>query len=482
MNRIRTSAALLLLTVALTACQQSADTKETSDTQIDSIAETTTSEVESTEVLDSFPDADYTGMTYTVMSRPVNKADINQIAPETLNGEIINDAIFHRNEKILDKYGVTVEWLERDEESYVLNFTNAVMAEDDSFQFAAVHVIQAGTLASQGLLLDMNELPHIDMTQPWWNQNARESLTGNGKTYIGQNDIPTYMVICSNHIMYYNKDIAEEYGIPDINQLVRDGDWTMDKLYELSGLVSDDLDGNSIMDENDLWGLITTTGSTSIFLPSCDQAIMENDENGIPQLVLNTPKTADIVERVYKLCVESGQTLMSDISHEVEYCELFCEGHCLFYNGYVADMNMMRDMDDQFGLIPPPKYDENQEEYYTLIQGSSDLVAIPRSLPEKKYEFVGLITEALAAVSYYDVRPAIYEGAIKNKYMRDVDSEEMLDMITHNIVVDFGFVNNGGFAFPIWNLMDEKSSDFASYYAAREASVISYNEKLLEQY
>mgnify|MGYP004580511031 FL=1 len=41
-------------------------------------------------------------------------------------------------------------------------------------------------------------------------------------------------------------------------------------------------------------------------------------------------------------------------------------------------------------------------------------------------------------------------------------------------------VNNVGFAFPIWNILEEKSSNFASWYAARESNAIAENEKLIK--
>ena len=476
MKHARISSLLLTLALILASCGSTEGGAVTTDDD----SSTTTAE-ETTSVIESFEKRDFSGMTYTIMSRPVTKADVDQIAPETMNGEVVNDAVYKRNLAVSDYYGAKIEWLSCEYDDYVGRFANAVLAGDDEFQFAAVHVIQSGALASRGVLADFNTIPYIDMTNPWWNQTARESLTVKGKTFIAQNDIPTYMVICSNHVMYFNKTIAEKYQTPDIYSLIREGKWTLDKLAELAKPVTSDLNGDDKMDENDLWGFITTTGSTSIFLPSCNQPIMKNNEDGIPTLALNTPKMVTIIEKLYKLCIESGDTLFDKIDKELEFCELFAEGHSLFYNGYIADMNMMRDMKDEYGLIPAPKFDEAQENYYTLIQGSSDLVVIPASLPEEKYEFVGLMTEALAALSYTDVRPAIYEDALKGKYMRDTDSQEMLDLITRNIVIDFGMVNDVGYAFPIWNVLEARSADFASWYAAREAYAISENEKIIKQ-
>ena len=129
------------------------------------------------------------------------------------------------------------------------------------------------------------------------------------------------MVICSNHVMYFNKTIAEKYQIPDIYALIREGKWTLDKLAEFAMPVTSDLNGDNIMDENDLWGFITTSGSTSVFLPSCDQPIMKTGDDGIPTLALNTPKMVTIIEKLYKLCIESGDTLFAGIDKELDFLQ-----------------------------------------------------------------------------------------------------------------------------------------------------------------
>lgn len=162
---------------------------------------------------------------------------------------------------------------------------------------------------------------------------------------------------------------------------------------------------------------------------------------------------------------------MKPIAEEDNLCLLFRDGKSLFYNGFIGNCTTLRDMEEEYGVIPLPKFDEEQEQYYTQIQGNSDLVGVPVSVPEEDYEFVGTIIEALSAESYRTVRPAIYEAALKTKFLRDTDSEEMLDLVTKNIRIDFGFVyhNWKGYAFTVWDLMESESRDFVSYYNKKEA-------------
>lgn len=98
-------------------------------------------------------------------------------------------------------------------------------------------------------------------------------------------------------------------------------------------------------------------------------------------------------------------------------------------------LNSLRDMKADFGLIPVPKYDEEQSEYYgRLIDG---WISVPLHCCENP-ERTSVIMEALAVESKNYVIPAVYEDAIKNKYLRDEESIRMLDMVLKNRVIDLG--------------------------------------------
>ena len=104
------------------------------------------------------------------------------------------------------------------------------------------------------LLANYYDMPVIDITKPWWNQLATESLTLNGRCYLQMNYIPFTGVMLS-HCLYFNKNLAEEYSISDLYSLVQNDEWTFDRFSELAKQVSQDLNGDGKYDENDLYGL-----------------------------------------------------------------------------------------------------------------------------------------------------------------------------------------------------------------------------------
>ena len=97
-------------------------------------------------------------------------------------------------------------------------------------------------------------------------------------------------------------------------------------------------------------------------------------------------------------------------------------------------------------------------------------------------EYVGIITEALAAESWKKVIPKIYDVALKVRGARDEQSLTVIDMIANSAILDFGFVfgEYSGMGFTLSNLMERKSNNFL-YYANNVSAWEKRLEKITEQ-
>ena len=129
-------------------------------------------------------------------------------------------------------------------------------------------------------------------------------------------------------------------------------------------------------------------------------------------------------------------------------------------------------MKDDYGILPYPKFDENQDKYYSNSMDNYSLLSVPKTVTD--LEFVGTITEALTRESHYSVVPAYYDVALTSKYARDEQSVAMLDIIMDGRQYDFSILHNGQIAdLPYFfrNLIAAKSTNVASKYAAIESQV-----------
>ena len=107
----------------------------------------------------------------------------------------------------------------------------------------------------------------------------------------------------------------------------------------------------------------------------------------------------------------------------------------------MTEIEGLRGMETDFGILPFPKYDENQANYLSLVNAYiGSALSVPATAnPEES----GAVLEAMAYESRYTLQPAYYDVMLKNKVSRDSDSEDMLKIIFGNMTYDIG----GIFAF-----------------------------------
>ena len=163
----------------------------------------------------------------------------------------------------------------------------------------------------------------------------------------------------------------------------------------------------------------------------------------------------------------------------------FLDGRALFFNGvFRHSYDFFTDFADDYGILPYPKWNEEQEQYYTMADGSAPLAAVPTTI--KDTEFVGIITEALAAESWKIVIPTVYDVALKVRGVRDEQSMHIVDIIANSAVFDFGFIyadaSTGDMGFALSTLMKFKNKDFASFYASNKNSWIAKLESVVNAF
>ena len=160
---------------------------------------------------------------------------------------------------------------------------------------------------------------------------------------------------------------------------------------------------------------------------------------------------------------------------------IFMENRALFRVAAPATIEGWRNMESDYGVLPMPKYDEAQREYY-CANSVNGVFGQGVPVTNDKLEMTGAFLEALAYESQKTVVPVYYETSLKIKLLRDEESIEMLDLMSRSRVFDLVYIYNWGNTGEIYsNLMIKKSRDFASEYAKKENSIIAAMEKSLSE-
>ena len=424
------------------------------------------------------PEVDFGGEEFTILCRESNSWGSweDEIHADEQETDVVNQAVYERNLAVSEALGVEIKvvaipghWTDAD--SFTNTFKNSILSGDGAFDIIAAQMAYMVNLANIDLYMNMYDVPYVkdDLDSAYFYQDLVDELTVNGKLnfLIGDYTI-TYMD--NVNVMYFNKQIAENENLEDIYQLVRDGEWTIDKCIELSKGVYHDLDGNGYKNENDLFGYITDYGNTADGLFSqFDIQQTKKDEDGNVVADMDVGKVVSVLETMIEFYktddVFTYASSSSQTPDELPFNTIFTEDRALFYPDVLATAKTYRGMETDFGIIPVPKW-EGQDQYYTQAQAGYSVVIIPIDAPD--LEKAGAVIDALFAKSEELVIPAYYDKALKGKFARDDESGEMIDIIRDGLCINFGFFYDvgGGNMFRI--LLEGENTNFASFYAAQK--------------
>lgn len=474
----------LLICASLTACGSGNANKQTeTEEKTQSVTEEVTEKVITAE--SRLGKRDYGGAVYTILGREYAKLGnlpSMEFAVEEENGDLVNDTVYQRNRAVEELLNVRIEAIQAPQWNSVSLLESSQMAGDGAYHLIYQHVSEMSTMVAKKLLSDFNTMPDIDITQPWWNQLATESLTVNGKCYLQMNYIPFTGVLLS-HCLYFNKAVASDYQIDDLYAFVKENKWDFETFAELVKRVSDDVDGNGIFDEKDQYGLLCSHGTSGgAFSIAMGTKALQIESDGSFELLIDTEKNQNILEKIVSLTSDQSVYMITDYAKENDLAKMFAEGKSLFYSGFLTDSyQFFRDMKDDFGLLPFPKYDTSDEHYITTVTGGTGLLGIPAYVVDR--DMTGAVTEALAIESLNDVYPAIYETVFETKLLRDEDSLEMFDLIMNGLEIDFGRTfKYADYADIMCNLVAAGKTTLSSSAAAQEKRARKHYEEIIELY
>ncbi len=347
------------------------------------------------------------------------------------NGDVINDAMVRRNRKIEEQYNIHFVYDLRDGwADWVQQLSQTVLAGDDSIDIAGGYGYRLANASLDGCYQNLNTISQIDFTKPWWPGSINEAGNLGGALYMALGNIDTTYYDVT-YAMYFNKVLAADFKLPDLYQIVRDGKWTIDKLDELSKNAAVDVNGDSVMNENDRFGCAFKTNmEIDAFLDSCAVKITDRDSDGMPVLLPLQQHYVDVQERVSRL---TGTDYVFYDQKNVD--QMFRNSQIMFTGDCLAVAQVNRDMKDDFGILPYPKWDEKQDSYRTYnALGDATSIVVPNTADP---DMAGCVIEALAYYGWRDILPEYYEKALKGKTARDDESADMLDIIFDNIHFDF---------------------------------------------
>ena len=438
------------------------------------------------------PERTFGGHTFTFLLKGENHNEWASldIAAEEETGDVINDAIFRRNTYVEEKYDVTIAWNLNSDPNAVLR--RSLRAGDTEFDLIMPDLPNAARLAAEGLLYDMKDMPYMDLSAKWWDQQAVKELSIGTKLYYCTGDL-SFTAIDTIWIMMFNKTLIQDFNLEDPYAVVKSGGWTYNKLEEMIRGVSQDLNGDGIVNEFDFAGFVTPSDRyVRAMILSGGESFTEKTADDHFAFKYPNEKFLEIYDRTMELMHNNPDVL--DINRITDQGSsyltnkyfiaktMFEENRVLFFSEVMQNVFRLRQSDADFGIIPLPKHSAEQEfvPHYVFVD-TTTVSAIPSNAPD--LERTGIILEALTAESTYTVMPAYYEVSLKTKLARDDQSGEMIDLIRASRTYDLATVYDfGGIYGAVSAAIINNNIGYLTAIERIEARMISGIERIIDQY
>ncbi len=442
-NRI-TLLALCAAMLTMAACGSSDDSKDTAKgTEASAVtADSTAADpAEARESLGLPADLSFGGEDFTFLGATADHGYYTtaDLWVEGENAEPLNDAIYKRNRVIEEMLGVKIRTIDVDSGESVSAITKAVEANDCIYDAVWARSNQLYGLSAKGYFLDFNAVPNLDLSRLWWDQNIQDTFSFYDKNFVMTGHISTGEDACTL-LVYFNKQLVDNYDLPSPYDMVRDGTWTIDRMQEMVRAVSVDVNGDGKMTEGDTYGLIGEYGLVNRLYMSLGGTYYERKADDTYELNVASEANMRVWDAVYNLLLDENTVSnvgkwknTGGLSTVFTYArQLFTEDHFLFHMSLPLVIGEFRNMESDFGIVPVPKLDESADRYYAALDENAPLMAITVNAPN--LEKTGAVLEAMAWESMYTVTPVYNETLLARKYTRDSESADMLDIIAESRV------------------------------------------------
>lgn len=394
------------------------------------------------------------------------------------NGSMVHDALFDRDALVEEIFGITLVYDDVYDSGMYNKIGNSIRSGEDQYSLVL------GTLSStalplfnNNLLYDLNQVQHIDLTQPWWNKNSIDNFQINDKIFMATGAI-TNRYVYAPYAMLFNQDLIAEASLENPYVLLENDEWTLEVFAEMIEDTYRDLNANDAIDLEDFYGLAPASDSETAYYFACGARLLSKNEDDEWEFTYMDDQNTAILDEVMSL-YDSDNVL--EFQQTYDSIEAFREGRAIFHSMALCDITMLNDMQDAYGIVPMPKYDEYQEALYSNANRYiSTMALLPSSIID--IDNVGLIVEGMAMTSQYTSLDKQYEQVLLNRQALDAQSKASLMAVVESTTYDLCYAfDMAGMPMSLRDII-KKGGNYASFYASVEGALEKALETFLEHF
>ena len=397
----------------------------------------------------------------------------------------VNAKVAERNDKVQNELGVTIELTETKGMQEAYSYLQPILASKTwaydvlaLYQYFDLGLALGDTVGSFYNYLNMPEGSYINLDAKYWNQALFNTLAYKNTAFFLTGDI-TQTTVSTMFVSYVNATMWDQYkdaiaklknnpeGYTSIYDVVKNGYWTMDLWCEICNLVYEDLTNNDKIDQEDKIGTILYVEDINcmiidMFAAGAGMTYSAFDSDGTPIVAINTPQNVAFLEKLYTLTCESKAArvplLYDDAGEWYGLMNVFALGNVFMILDTLGGAEeYLADMTDDYYIMPLPMFDHNQFDpsspslgYKTQLADAVSQFAICTAAGEDRIPMITATMELMGYYSHELVTPAYYDGALKQRYTRNLEDAQIIDMIHDGIFSDFAIVWSGSLDNVTW--------------------------------
>ena len=372
---------------------------------------------------DDLPALNYGGETITMLywSDNLHKDEFEITEP---SDDMVVNASYTRNKTVEKRLGIRFGYVStpgntNHTQEFVQFLNRDITSGMCEYDIFGVYGLTGAACSVAGLCMDLKEYDYINFDKPWWPERLQDEATINRKLYFASGDIAT-SYLYEMYMIFYNTDMITQYKF-DTDPLTYaiDGTWTWDKFYEYCAAVgANDANNNQTVDGDDKYGFIAELGTLCPIFFSADLKMFAHDRTGGVSVAEEcfSNKADTFISEINNFIHNSGTALYYELTDN-KVKDFFANSNTLFMiqRAAVAKSTLAVKEGLNYGILPMPKYDEEQENYVSTLANGFSLygMSIGVAKEEGRDEMCSAVLECLASESYRQISPVLFETVMK---------------------------------------------------------------------
>lgn len=437
-----------LMLIPFTACGD-VNTPEESKPKTETAALDSATEPAITVDPNSVPDEDLTKVKY---NKTVSMFGMTEYAyqymSDSVNGEVVNDAVYARNSKISEDLGITFTYpTVTDNGGQHTNYTNVISAsyksnDSESHQILNSLAYYAPSMITNGYLYDFASIPnsHMNVEKNYWNTAYVNNGTINGKYYFAIGDMSIRLAQMLE-VVFLNDQLGSTYlknESKNMYQLVYDHEFTFEKFKQLL-LTADNGEATGV------YGAILPNNSYAIdgFLAAFELDLLTKNPDGSVEINTSTEHNIEVIESLRELYYNN-----TCVKADTKNISAFSEAKSVFTVTRLIGSTKFQEAGIDYSIYPLPLWNADQKDYVSTVHDEYTTLSIISTVDGETAEMLSAVLEYMNYLSTDSVYVAMYDITFKTRYSDSAQESEMFDYIYDRINISTGII----YSFPCGEL------------------------------